>query len=568
MVSLECVPEFAVTATGEGQRITLNVRVCAPELAAEDESKRACVSLSAVLDKSGSMAGQKLALVKRTCRFMLGQLGPQDKLGVIEYDSDVNELIPLSKTSQLFQHEAAHVIDSMREGSCTNLSGGLFKGVSQQQANTFIDWGDLASAGAKEDDAASWVMVDDASSVSSVSSLANHLDDANLDASARTASAVSSQTAKARSLKRPRHIPALGGGSNARQIFGGVAPPASNPVEEDAVRSVFLFTDGIANVGLCDEALVAATKKLLDSTTPIKVFTFGFGSDHSEQLLSELAAVGGGLYYYIEKEDQIAAAFADALGGLLSVAAQNVTLDFVPSEGVVIEQLHTPFKTIQTAAGGRQVTCGDLLSEENKDILVEATLPRITSDMGSDHLDFKIGSLKVSYFDVGSASLQSCQIDLTVKRATQVPEDMEPNLQVSLQRARVETVAALARASQLADANDFAGARAVLEQSLKKVTVLVTTAQHKGEQIVAGIAQVLVADLEEAINGACDVNVYRSRGSKAMCMKAACRSAQRCDFTTPGGTRTLGMDSEDEEDEEVTRFKGGSVRQRRGKASV
>jgi hypothetical protein len=38
-------------------------------------------------------------------------------------------------------------------------------------------------------------------------------------------------------------------------------------VDVDAVRSVFLFTDGQADVGLSDEALVTATKNLLDSFT-------------------------------------------------------------------------------------------------------------------------------------------------------------------------------------------------------------------------------------------------------------------------------------------------------------
>ena len=51
----------------------------------------------------------------------------------------------------------------------------------------------------------------------------------------------------------------------------------------------------------------------------VKIYTFGFGSDHDEQLLSDIASAGQGSYYYVEKEDQIAAAFADALGGLLSV---------------------------------------------------------------------------------------------------------------------------------------------------------------------------------------------------------------------------------------------------------
>ena len=68
MVSLVCVPEFAVTASGEGQRIMLNVRVCAPKLAVEDESKQACASLSAMLDKSGGIRGQPLVLVNGTCR--------------------------------------------------------------------------------------------------------------------------------------------------------------------------------------------------------------------------------------------------------------------------------------------------------------------------------------------------------------------------------------------------------------------------------------------------------------------------------------------------------------------
>ncbi len=109
----------------------------------------------------------------------------------------------------------------------------------------------------------------------------------------------------------------------------------------------------MANVGLRDEALIAATKQLLDCETPIRLFAFGFGSDHSEQLLSELAAAGQGQYYYIEKEDQIPTAFADALGGLLSVSAQNVVLDFTPADGVAIEKLHTPFQTSTTPTGCR-----------------------------------------------------------------------------------------------------------------------------------------------------------------------------------------------------------------------
>lgn len=325
MVSLACVPEFALSGSAEGQRLTLNLRVRAPTLAEDDERLRSPVSLSLVLDKSGSMAGAKLALVKRTCRFVLGQLGRRDKLGVVEYDSDVHECVPLSQASELFRREAALVIDSMREGSCTNLHGGLFKGVGQQKSGTYLDW-DGRAPSADDDDASSssWVMVDDdASSVSSMSSLANHLHDAQLQTPCRGGSgALQSPGKRARRAVK------------AREIFGGLAAPPAKPVEEDAVRSVFVFTDGMANVGHRDEALVAATKQLLDSESPVRIFAFGFGADHSEQLLSELAAAGQGQYYYIQNEDQIPTAFADALGGLLSVAAQNVVLELAPAYGV------------------------------------------------------------------------------------------------------------------------------------------------------------------------------------------------------------------------------------------
>ena len=46
------------------------------------------------------------------------------------------------------------------------------------------------------------------------------------------------------------------------------------------------------------------------------------------------------------------------------------------------------------------------LSEESKDILLDIRLPSLVGVLGVDHFEFKIGTLKVSYFDVGSTSLK------------------------------------------------------------------------------------------------------------------------------------------------------------------
>ena len=58
----------------------------APKL---DTADRSPISLSMVLDRSGSMSGHKLELVKRTCNFLLKQLGPNDRLSVVAFDSEV-----------------------------------------------------------------------------------------------------------------------------------------------------------------------------------------------------------------------------------------------------------------------------------------------------------------------------------------------------------------------------------------------------------------------------------------------------------------------------------------------
>lgn len=198
--------------------------------------------------------------------------------------------------------------------------------------------------------------------------------------------------------QRPKSpVPAL--------FFGGLKAPAKNDVEEDAVRSVFLFTDGQANEGITDETkLVSMVQKMADQKHRVRLYTFGFGADHSEELLSKLAEAGSGSYYFIEKEDNIATAFADALGGLLSVVAQNVKLTFVPAPGVVVDEVHTSFGTSEEGGGRRSVRIGDLLSEESKDTLLDVRLPALADVAECQTVDFKIGHVDLSYLDVETAT--------------------------------------------------------------------------------------------------------------------------------------------------------------------
>lgn len=56
------------------------------------------------------------------------------------------------------------------------------------------------------------------------------------------------------------------------------------------------------------------------------IFTFGYGTEHDANILRTIAEAGNGLFYFIDNQESIPESFCDCLGGLLSVAAQNLVL--------------------------------------------------------------------------------------------------------------------------------------------------------------------------------------------------------------------------------------------------
>lgn len=57
-----------------------------------DGDKRAPVSMTLVLDRSGSMSGGKLELVKKSCLFLLKHLNARDSMSIIDFGSDVRSV--------------------------------------------------------------------------------------------------------------------------------------------------------------------------------------------------------------------------------------------------------------------------------------------------------------------------------------------------------------------------------------------------------------------------------------------------------------------------------------------
>jgi Ca-activated chloride channel family protein len=85
---------------------------------------RPALDVVAVVDRSGSMAGEPLAAAKDAVQRLLRLLGPEDRLAVVSYDDRVDLVLGLTRHHAGI---AANAVASIEVGGSTNLAGGWLK---------------------------------------------------------------------------------------------------------------------------------------------------------------------------------------------------------------------------------------------------------------------------------------------------------------------------------------------------------------------------------------------------------------------------------------------------------
>ena len=127
-IKVSCTTEYPAYKPNEMSKCWGLVTLKASHYECE-ESIRPALDIVAVIDRSGSMRGEKLFLVKKSLKFLVQNLLENDRLSVITYDTGVTVEFDLLSMNKDNKEYAESKIGSIESGSSTNLCGGLLQGL-------------------------------------------------------------------------------------------------------------------------------------------------------------------------------------------------------------------------------------------------------------------------------------------------------------------------------------------------------------------------------------------------------------------------------------------------------
>ncbi|KAF7829241.1 putative E3 ubiquitin-protein ligase EDA40 [Senna tora] len=120
------LPEAAIVAANRSyETYVVVLKVQAPPSNAV--ARRAPIDLVTVLDVGGTMAGQKLQMMKRSMRLVISSLGSTDRLSIVAFSSGSKRILPLRRMTSSGQRSARRIVDALtvinqtrEEASVTN----------------------------------------------------------------------------------------------------------------------------------------------------------------------------------------------------------------------------------------------------------------------------------------------------------------------------------------------------------------------------------------------------------------------------------------------------------------
>nr|DAD26212.1 TPA_asm: hypothetical protein HUJ06_027680 [Nelumbo nucifera] len=454
-VEMKTYPEVSdIPRSSSNENFTILIHLKAPvtrtgqnsggdlaNLSAVSQPSRAPVDLVTVLDVSGSMAGTKLALLKRAMGFVIQNLGPSDRLSVIAFSSTARRLFPLRQMSEVGRQQALQAVNSLISNGGTNIAEGLRKGAKVMEDRR------------EKNPVSSIILLSDGQDTYTVS----------------------------------------------------VSGPLGARPHQDYQSLLPLSVRGGGSTG---------------TGCQIPVHAFGFGADHDAASMHSISESSGGTFSFIEAEGVIQDAFAQCIGGLLSVVVQELQ--------VRVESMHPgtrvgslkagsyPSRVMEDARMGF-IDVGDLYADEERDFLVSVNVPAV----GGSNKEISLVKVECAYRD--PVSKETVHLEFKEVRI-QRPEVAGPrvvSIEVDRQRNRLQAAEAIAAARSAAEQGDLTGAVSVLDRCRKVLSE--TVSARAGD----GLCVALDAELKEMQERMASRRVYETSGRAYVLSGLSSHSWQR-----------------------------------------
>jgi hypothetical protein len=111
---------------GRMNEIIMRLTLLAPELT-QTQRPRLPLNIGLVIDRSGSMSGQKLADAVAACQRIVGRLANEDRCTIVTFDDAVSLLADGNNVTDAQRTLISTALGVVRSGGSTNLSGGWQK---------------------------------------------------------------------------------------------------------------------------------------------------------------------------------------------------------------------------------------------------------------------------------------------------------------------------------------------------------------------------------------------------------------------------------------------------------
>ncbi len=318
----------------------------------DDKPARPGVNVCFVLDRSGSMAGSKLALARYAVQRALTGLTPQDRFAIVTYDNRVETVAASALATDAAKHDALVALQTVDARGSTALHEGWSRGADALKA---------------------------------------HLDPA-------------------------------------------------------GVNRVLLLTDGLANIGETDPAVLSAFAADLRASG-VPTSTFGVGADFDETLLQSIADAGGGHFYFIERPEQIPDYMTGELGELLETVARGVEISVKHAPGLIVQAL-SPVAAKAAVPGDLHLLIGDLVAGQDVELVLSVEFPAAQA----------LGAQTTVFFTVadrdGILKADGCSLDFESAAAAACKAE-KPNTDVERAVAKLQVAQARQEAVQLHRSGDF-----------------------------------------------------------------------------------------------------------------